>query len=338
MRTDADASEPRGQSGHWMPLRLLLLVTALAPAAALCPAALPRAVVHASAPRLRSSPEALVMKGRKVGDGPAKSTRRSNKTPALQQMQAKITSQRKRRVKAENALTPALSIPEQGERFATFARGGAKISAVFARARADAVGSDGSTSDGEWLVVGDVCAAPGKAAADSLEAARLQRRLIYEHALTLYPVLAVHSRENIEIAAGDGESEPILVGSHAGSAGDDAHDATAPVAAVFASALTAAAAPAAAAFSDAPNTTRERRAVAEAMLLAATGVGFIGDALPSGIYRWVSSEGDSSGNGASRRPTHTIPTAPRNRNVPTTPYESYALVNGAARPSLSLRP
>jgi hypothetical protein len=44
-------------------------------------------------------------------------------------------------------------------------------------------------------------------------------------------------------------------------------------------------------------TARNRKVLAEALLTRAATVGFAGDALPSGIYRWASSEGAPLGAG-----------------------------------------
>lgn len=224
-------------------------------------------------------------------------------------------------------------------------RGGAAAHAVFARAHAGAAGSDGSVGDGEWLSVGSVCVGPAAAAAgvDATGAAQLQRRLIYEAAVRLYPVLGVHRRDAVELgvdAAGDGEpvllpemgmapemgtelemaTEPEMgtgpemeTGPGAGMAPEMgiAHAAAAPEAGGEAGAMSGAAlslTPGSAATPPSSSlspllspgtilTARNRKVLAEALLTRAAAVGFAADALPSGIYRWASSEGGRLGAG-----------------------------------------
>eukprot|EP00967_Tisochrysis_lutea_P068934 scaffold90459_cov34-Tisochrysis_lutea.AAC.4 len=55
-----------------------------------------------------------LMKGRKQGDGPAKSSRKSKKTPVPLLQRAKVEAAKKRRAKAESALTPTLVASAQG--------------------------------------------------------------------------------------------------------------------------------------------------------------------------------------------------------------------------------
>lgn len=93
-----------------MLLRFLPLVAAVA---AWAPTGLPRGLAPAAS--LVSSRAAVLMKGRSQGDGPAKSTRRSIKTPALALQRAKVEAAKKRRAKAINAITPTLSAWTQGE-------------------------------------------------------------------------------------------------------------------------------------------------------------------------------------------------------------------------------
>jgi len=89
-------------------------------------------------------------------------------------------------------------------------RSGADSHPVFARVAEGVVGTDGSASDGEWLSVGSVCVgvAGGAMGVGAVGAAQLQKRLIYEQALVLYPVLGVHSREDVQIGFATESDEP----------------------------------------------------------------------------------------------------------------------------------
>ena len=185
-----------------------------------------------------------------------------------------------------------------GERFVSMCRSGASAHAVFARAIVGAAGRDGSIGDGKWMRVGDVCvgAAGSEVGMDVVSAAQLQRRLVYEQALRLYPLLAMYHREEVQIGlvgADAGEPVPLpefdLNGEEIEAPGglEAMEDGQAASGRGLAPLLN----------SGGLMTARKRKELATQLLGRAAMVGFAGDDLPSGIYRWAASEGANLGAG-----------------------------------------
>ena len=191
-------------------------------------------------------------KGRSQGGGPAIRTGKKKKINLSLVQQETLTRLAKKKKRRESQLAPKLVASRQAERHGEHLQEGASSFPVCARVR-------DTESTLEWLQVGGVSVLPG--AMNPMDAARLQKRIILEHAVKLHPALfgagvASGAWTNLELAVDLGSGPMEVVPEVSKSTGEEVKYQTA----------------------------RVRRAVAAATFQQARGCGFAGEDLGEGHY------------------------------------------------------
>jgi len=189
--------------------------------------------------------DVTMKKGRAQGGGPKIATRKKRTKTEGERAVDKRATELARRV-ATAKRRPTLGAGRQRERFVDIVDGGAARFPVFAR----------PSGDKDWLPVGHVSIRDGTEMTAE-QAANLQKRLIFEHAVRLHPPLQLHS-DTLECGLGVAEFAEATEATEAG-------EAAAPEPTLLAS--------------DAPTPTS-----AFDILQAASTCGFLGNPLPAGHY------------------------------------------------------
>ena len=242
------------QKGVWVECSVMRLLVFLTAAVCLTSSWLATPCVQRRPAALMAATrvaDITMKKGRAQGGGPKIATRKTRTKTEGERSVDKRAAQLARRVLTAKR-RPTLAAGRQRDRFVDIVDDGAARFPVFAR----------PAGEKEWLPVGHVSIRDG-AETTAEQAATLQKRLIFEHAVRLHPPLQLHS-DALECGLG----AAVAVQAEATDANDAADvdaDAVVPEPTLLAS--------------DAPTPTS-----AADILEAASTCGFLGDPLPAGHY------------------------------------------------------
>uniref|UniRef100_A0A7S0J1V5 Uncharacterized protein n=1 Tax=Calcidiscus leptoporus TaxID=127549 RepID=A0A7S0J1V5_9EUKA len=141
-----------------------------------------------------------VMKGRALGGGPAIRTKPQKKRLAAALTPAKPGEQRSGKKKR---IVCAVARGRQWQRFSAQLREGCPSWEVLVRAQ-------GGSGSSEWLEVGDLSVSESSVER-AMQAARLQKRLVLEHAVRLRPSLSQHRDLEYGVRLSNSQEEPVPV-------------------------------------------------------------------------------------------------------------------------------